>query len=270
LKNRKTLLTAFALTLSLTGAKAMVFTTNTTIGVGDPTHDGDGIVVSNCTLTVDGVHSFASLLLTDSAVLTHSPAPAGETDNRLDLTITGDLTVDATSRVDANAKGYGQFAGPGAGTNDYSYASGGGHGGPGGNGYYQAGGGSYGALLAPTNWGSGGGRMPTCACPGGAGGGRVRLNVGGALTVAGQLTAKGGSVWAGGGAGGSIFLTVGTLAGNGSVTANGGSTDYYYSGGGGGGRIAIYYGSSTFSGGLTALGGLSTGANSGGAGTLYT
>lgn len=276
MKNMKTLLIALALTLPLADANTTI-TTNTAIGVGNLTYDGQDLVVSGCTLTVDGPHSFNSLRLTADAVLTHSPAPGGEADNRPDLTITGDLTIDAASRVDANAKGYGQLAGPGAGTNSYSYASGGGHGGPGGNGYYQPGGASYGALLAPTNWGSGGGRIMSCLCLGGAGGGRVRLNVGGVLTVAGQLTANGESVWAGCGAGGSVYLTVGTLAGNGSVTANGGSTDYYESGGGGGGRIAIYYGSSTFSGGLTALGGLSpgagglnTGACSGGAGTLYT
>ena len=102
------------MTLSLTGAKAIVFTTNTTVGVGILTYEDQPLVVSNCTLTVDGVHSFASLWLTDGAVLTHSPAPAGETNNRLDLAITGNLMVDAASRVDANAKGYGPVAGPGA------------------------------------------------------------------------------------------------------------------------------------------------------------
>jgi hypothetical protein len=97
----------------------------------------DNLIVSNGTLTVDGVHSFEALLLKDDAVLTHSPALHalhGETDNRLDLTITNNLTVGVTSRIDANAKGYGQFAGPGAGTNDYCYASGGGHSGVGGSG----------------------------------------------------------------------------------------------------------------------------------------
>jgi hypothetical protein len=260
-----------ALALHTTAAQAVVFTTNTTIGVGIPTYDGQPIIVSNCTLTVDGAHSFASLLLTDSAVLTHSPAPAGETDNRLDLAITGDLTVDATSRVDVNAKGYGSGAGPGAGNGDYSTPSGGGHGGPGGNGYYVAGSVSYGDLLAPIQAGSGGGNGPAHnPSNGGAGGGIIRLNVGGVLTVAGQLTANGESRLASGGAGGSIYIIAGTLAGNGSLTANGGAAGYYLSGGGGGGRIALYYGSSTFSGGLTALGGSSPGAGGGGAGTLYT
>ena len=249
---------------------AEVFTNNTTIGVGDVTYDGQAIVANNCTLTVNGQHTFASLWLTDGAVLTHSPAPAGEADNRLDLAIVGDLKIDATSRVDANARGYGSAAGPGIGNSDYSTPSGGGHGGPGGNGWYVAGSLSYGDLLAPNQAGSGGGNsMVHNPANGGAGGGIIRLNVGGVLTVEGQLTANGESRLASGGAGGSIYVTAGTLAGTGSVTANGGAAGYSLSGGGGGGRIALYYGNSTFSGGLTALGGVSTGAGSGGAGTLY-
>jgi hypothetical protein len=271
MKNLKALLPVLALTMSLTGSKAITFTSDTTIGAGDTTYDGQEIVVSNCTLTVDGGHSFTSLWLADSAVLTHSPAPAGEANNRLDLAIVGAMTIDATSRVDVNAKGYGPAAGPGAGGSAYDEAAGGGHGGPGGNAYGGlAGDASYGELLAPTVWGSGGGSMENGGSRGGAGGGWVRLHVGGVLTVAGQLTANGESVWASGGAGGSIQVTAGTLAGNGRITANGGSAGHAESGGGGGGRIALYYGSSTFSVGLAALGGLSSAESSGGAGTLYT
>ena len=268
MKKRNTLvvLTA-ALALHTTAALAVVITTSTTLAPGDTAYEGADLVVSNCTLTVNGVHSFASLWLTDSAVLTHSPAPAGETNHRLDLAIAGEMTIDVMSRIDVNGKGYGSAAGPGAGANAYN-ASGGGHGGPGGN-AVLAGGVSYGDLLAPTVWGSGGGSL-NGTTPGGAGGGWARLSVGGILTVAGQLTANGESLLASGGAGGSIQVSAGTLAGNGSITANGGSAGNAGSGGGGGGRIALYYGSSTFSGGLAALGGFSTSANSGGAGTLYT
>ena len=266
MKMKSLLLAALALTLSLTGTKAITFTNDTAIGAGNTAYDGQEVAVSGCTLTVDGVHSFATLVLAGGAVLTHSPAPAGETNNRLDLAIAGEMTIEATSRVDVNAKGYGSRAGPGAG-NGAANASGGGHGGPGGN-AFGAGGMSYGDLLVPTMWGSGGGNMDQTT-PGAAGGGWVRLSVGGALTVAGQLTANGQSVLASGGAGGSIQVNAGTLAGSGIITANGGSAGNAGSGGGGGGRIALYYGSSTFSGGLTALGGFSTSANSGGAGTLY-
>ena len=107
--------------------------------------------------------------------------------------------------------------------------------------------------------------------------GAVRLGVGGVLTVAGQLTANGESAWWSGGAGGSILVSAGTLAGAGTISAKGGDCGYAMSGGGGGGRIAMYYGSSSFSGALSAAGGL-TPANAfgglngccGGAGTLYT
>jgi hypothetical protein len=263
------------LALHTTTALAVVITTNTSLSPSDLRYDGQPVVVSNCTLTVDGVHSFAALLLKDGAVLTHSPAPYGESDNRLSLTITNDLTVDATSRVDANAKGYGTTNGPGKGLYNHSYPSSGGHGGPGGDNYNHslAGGGTYDSLLTPTQWGSGGGDMGFTIQPGGAGGGVIRLQVGGVLTVAGQLIANGESTHDSGGAGGSVYLTVGTLAGGGTVSAKGGDASYVLSGGGGGGRIAIYYGSSVFSGVISTAGGLgggNTSAHCGGAGTLYT
>ena len=254
-------------------ASPVTLTTNTTLAPGDTTYAGASLIVSNCTLTVDGAHSFDTLLLKNGAVLTHSPVPAGEVNHQLDLTITNDLTVDGTSRIDVDAKGYGPVAGPGAGISSGYYPSGGGHGGPGGNSYEgPAGGESCGDLLAPTLCGSGGGNSTNFGT-GGMGGGAIRLAVGGLLTVAGQLTANGESGRPSGGAGGSIQVRAGTLAGNGSIVANGGSAGIAGGGGGGGGRIALYYGNSTFSGALTALGGLASGSpsgKSGGAGTLYT
>src|ERR1019366_10614414 len=109
--------------------------------------------------------------------------------------------------------------------------------------------------------------------------GAVRLAVGGALTLNGQIVANGsgdstvpdggGDAEVGGGAGGSIWLTVGTLAGTGTLSASGGNGDTDSdSGGGGGGRIAVYYGTSTFRGAIAAQ----TSPYSsfpGGAGTIY-
>ena len=100
MKMKSLLLAALAMTLSLTGAKAITFTNDTAIGAGNTAYDGQEVAVSGCTLTVDGVHSFASLVLAGGAVLTHSPAPAGETNNRLDLAIVGELTIDASWRGD--------------------------------------------------------------------------------------------------------------------------------------------------------------------------
>ena len=72
----------------------------------------------------------------------------------------------------------------------------------------------------------------------------------------------------GGGAGGSIFIEAGNIAGAGTIQANGaqGGNDN----GGGGGRIAIDYQTDTFTGVTTAWGGLHGGNGVvGGAGTIY-
>src|SRR6185437_6971468 len=72
----------------------------------------------------------------------------------------------------------------------------------------------------------------------------------------------------GGGSGGSVWLVVGTIAGDGTISANGGSANPSVAGGGAGGRVAVYFNSNSFSGIIQAHGG--AGANAGGAGTIYT
>lgn len=74
----------------------------------------------------------------------------------------------------------------------------------------------------------------------------------------------------GGGAGGSIWLDVGSLAGSGMISANGAGSDQH--GAGGGGRIAIYYATNAFTGNVRAYGGTPgdwTNHKTGGAGTIY-
>ena len=108
----------------------------------------------------------------------------------------------------------------------------------------------------------------------GAGGGAIRLNVTGMLVLDGRISADGGLALAegsGGGAGGSVWLTVGTLTGAGTISANGGMGSgfgLYGGGGGGGGRIAVQYGMDLFFGVTSARGG--SGSAWGGAGTIYT
>ncbi len=111
-----------------------------------------------------------------------------------------------------------------------------------------------------------GGGWYTKQFEGGAGGGAIRLTVAGTLLVNGRVTANGRD-GAGGGSGGSVFLTVGRLAGNGAITANGGATGDTYAGGGGGGRIAIYSDTNVFIGTMTASGG--AGCSLVGSGTIY-
>ncbi|MCP4985367.1 MAG: hypothetical protein GY928_04640, partial [Colwellia sp.] len=77
----------------------------------------------------------------------------------------------------------------------------------------------------------------------------------------------------GGGSGGGIFISTGTLSGTGSMTANGGKQTAVYglTAGGGGGRIAVYYNdiSGFDTSKITAYGGIGNNAN-GGAGTIFT
>ena len=59
--------------------QAAIFTTPVTINEGDAAYEGQDIVVDGTTVTINGPHAFNSLLLTNGAVLTHSPCTASET-----------------------------------------------------------------------------------------------------------------------------------------------------------------------------------------------
>lgn len=124
---------------------------------------------------------------------------------------------------------------------------GGGYGGIGGAGIFSAGGIMYGTINAPTAPGSGAGTYFEAS---GRGGGVVRIEANGNITVNGTLTATGsGSNRGGGGAGGSIFLQCNELSGSGTLNADGGkqaSPDHH--GDGGGGRIALVVTSDRLSG----------------------
>jgi hypothetical protein len=92
---------------------------------------------------------------------------------------------------------------------------------------------------------------------GAAGGGYVSIIVSGAVTVDGTISMSGSNgvgSYAGGGSGGGILIQCGSLAGGGTIRADGGDRGVgSYAGGGGGGRIAIYAANpSSFSGQLSA------------------
>ncbi len=56
----------------------MVFTQDTYIAPTNTTYDGQDLVVLDCTVTVDGSHTFASVVLASDAVLTHSFSTNGQ------------------------------------------------------------------------------------------------------------------------------------------------------------------------------------------------
>jgi hypothetical protein len=176
----------------------------------------------------------------------------------VNLTIIGNLDIQAGASISASGLGYGPGQGPGAGAADASGNYGGGGGGYGGAGRTTsgaAGGTTYGSLQLPTAPGSGGGAGFGGAYAGGPGGGTIQITVNNTFQLDGNIHADGITNYRGGaGSGGSILLNVGTFAGSGLVSASGGYAGSN-GGGGGGGRIAVYSGKSTFAGGLVANGG---------------
>jgi hypothetical protein len=168
----------------------------------------------------------------------------------------GDLKIRSGGAIDATGRGYANANGPGRGTNYFSYqggAGGGGYGGKGGKGRNVAEGRAYGSTNVPQDPGSGGGNA--YADQGyhnaGHGGGAVRIEANGAVTVDGAVRANGGSsgsMGEGGGSGGTIYLTCAAFDGstNGVLQADGGSGRAnpnftgLSGGGGGGGRIAVW------------------------------
>ncbi len=175
-----------------------------------------------------GVGSYASLLVRSNGVVTHP----GGSENGLWLQFTGNVDIEAGSRISADGMGYGSQAGPGGGAS----GAGGSHGGTGGYGGAAV----YDSITAPSELGSGGGNT---GAGGGGSGGAILLDVG-AITGTGVLAARGGS-------------------------CSGASYTY---GGGGGGRISILYTVDTYTGLVHVHGGTgrdSAEARNGGPGTLY-
>ncbi len=66
-----------AILLPPLSAGAVTFTNNTAITFDNSNYDGADIVVTNCTLIVDGAHTFASLHILNGGTVTHSFSPTG-------------------------------------------------------------------------------------------------------------------------------------------------------------------------------------------------
>ena len=206
-----------------------------------------------------------SLTISSGGVLT---GPSGLT--TLDLLVLGNVDVAPGSSIEVNREGYSQANGPGAGQTGDETGSGAGYGGVGGVSLDASGGVSYGSAFQPVDFGSGGGIGYGTQSGGSFGGGALRLNVGGVLTVDGEISAEGGpgiqESW-GGGSGGSIWVDTGALAGGGFIAADGGGGQSDSGGGGAGGRIALYIRTNAFFGGTSASGG--SGYSVGSAGTVF-
>ena len=178
-----------------------------------------------------------NMSLTDSTIYCQYSSISGNGTGRT-FNVTGDLTVGTGVTIDGIGLGFNTSQGPGK---PVGASGGSGHGGEGGFwNHYQAGGPGgpcYGSVTNPSSLGSGGYREK--------GGGAVRLDVGGTVTVDGTINMDGNSSSTGdrgGGAGGAIYINATSVLGSGTLRAKGSKTlNANAFAPGGGGRVAIHY-----------------------------
>ncbi len=236
----------------------------------------DWAVLQTGTSTLSEAYSVGSLIVSNGATLLFTNWTTCLTASNVTILTNGTMTLppafttnqmsnrvwvvctnfmlNAGGRILADERGYFCAMGPGSGGSGSGYSSGGGYGGQGGMGLSKyAVGPAYGSTSEPIAPGSGGGVSVGSVY--GHGGGAVRIEASGEVTVNGTVSANGrnggvaGQAGGGGGSGGAIFITCASFGGNtnGLLQANGGkgSTDagyiQYAYGAGGGGRIAVVY-----------------------------
>ena len=255
------------------GETRVLFSSDATVTI-----DTDGLFlmqleIENATVNLQGAHTLtvASLLdildggtlnqassgnvvrVTGSAyvrsggVWTHSENGKAAANNDLGYGVSGIIDGDFMIEQGGKVTAYGKGFYPGRGPGTQSSASYGGK-------LAASSKPCYGSIFTPVSLGSGGGADHSAQA-----GGRIHLQVGGTLTVAGEIDADGKISGYYNSSGGSIWIDCGTLSGAGEVHANGADITGSYDAGCGG-RVAVYQRAATdfaaFTGKITAYGGL--------------
>src|SRR5262245_55942084 len=158
---RPTLVVVFlaaVLTPFAAGAQVVTITNDLVLASTNLVLDGLDIAVAQCTVTIEGPHTFNSVQLLSGGILTHPNdlAPTGFAGGLM-LTVSNDFAVENGGAIRVDGIGYGPGSGPGAGATAvtnfpyaYSAGSGGGHGGYGGSSSSRApGGDAYEIANAP-------------------------------------------------------------------------------------------------------------------------
>jgi hypothetical protein len=233
-----------------------------TIQSNDLSYDFQNVAIIGGTTTLIGHHEFKNLIILSGATLTQTPTTTTNTFS-IDVKATA-IYVACGGAIDVTAQGYpANTSYPGAAAS--SSLNGGSHIGAGGVNSGSAGA-TYGSIYFPAEAGAGGG-------DGGKGGGAIRLNISGALQNDGAIRANGNAYETFnniGGAGGSIWISAGTIAGSGTVEVNGGDTGSWGTGGGGAISIAYANATGTILSNLFAKPGIRSSRNEfGGAGSIY-
>lgn len=275
------------LTIGL-GINVTSLTLTGNIGTGGSITIANGGVMTQKNITTQIITG--TLTVQSGGKLTHT-ANGSLQDYEVDFSA-ANITIDAGGSIDVDAKGYSAANGPtgGKGAGNNCAGGGGAHGGDGGdsqtwNSCTSSGGASYGDITNPSTIGAGGnGKNGTVSGTGSQGGGLIKLNVTGTLTISGTITADGaagnggsGGYGDGGGAGGAVNITTGTIAGTPqsfTVTGGAGTNTTADGGSGGGGLVFISYVTDSSSSGIidasgiTMSGGAATSGEGGGAGVV--
>ncbi len=226
---------------------AQTTSSQTTVS-GTATVKNGGYLIGN---NYEASNSFYNIVVQSGGTITHDGNTTSET-NRLNLNVTNNLDIQSGGSINVQGKGYSAGNGPGKPISGNAGGSYGGYG-------YGNSGPVYGSYTQPNNLGSGGSSS--------AGGGAVKLTVGGTLTVNGSINANGQpfSWWntSATGSGGSVWINTVILEGNGAIEARGGLASDYTQGAGGG-RIALYYTTNNHTGSI-----LTSSNRDGSAGTIY-
>ena len=82
-----------SLSIATSSSPAATLTNDTIIDQNNTNFDGQDIIVTNCTLTIDGFHTFNSVRLLSGAVLTHSFSANGVLADLSAVTVTGEMHV---------------------------------------------------------------------------------------------------------------------------------------------------------------------------------
>ncbi len=214
--------------------------------------------------------SFTNLTITGDVTLeggtwTHPQNSGGHTPvDRLAVTVGGYFAIRAPASINVAGQGHTPGTGPARGSSSNSHGhQGASHGGLSGppaspNEYYI----TYGSIREPIHLGS---------AAQGRGGGAVLLRVSGETMFDGGIINASAVGGLSGSAGGSVWLTTGTLSGMGNILANGsGGSSTGDNNGGGGGRIAVVLTNGTSFASVTMQAFSLTGAqHRGAAGTVY-
>ncbi|NLB55762.1 MAG: DUF2341 domain-containing protein, partial [Lentisphaerae bacterium] len=194
---------------------------------GSWTQDGyEGVVTINTVYPSAG--SFTNLVIVGDCTITSGTWKHGTNTKTpaywMRVSVTGNLTVGPDAKIDVTNLGYPTKSGLGYITGDCA-ASHGGHG------WGTGAGPCYGSVTEPILPGSGGRES--------YGGGAIVFDVGGAIENNGEFRSDGGPSNWGGGSGGSIWLTAGSLTGSGIISANGSKAANDGNRAAGGGRISL-------------------------------